>query len=510
MKNLDSLTLKFFYEENKDFFDNGVIQKIQMPTRWEILFYIRNNGKNLKFYININPKYPHICFINNKEDYSITIPKTPPMFCMQLRKYLEGAKIIQSNLVQYDRILEFYFLTVDEFGFENSLVLSIELMGKYSNVILYNKKTGLIIGSAHNVSIDKSQIREIYGGIKYIYPPKQDKNDILKISYSTFLENSDNISDNFYYFSKPYAEFLLQKVQNKEELFKKLQFAVFEPNYIKEFWGFEGSFNEIIFNYFSKIVNEDLMKNKKNKLLKIVNTKLKGYKNIAQEEFDYDKYERYKKSGDLIFQYIYLIKKGEIEVEFEGLKIKLDKDLTPPQNAQRYYKLYSKLKSAKEILDKRKKEAEIEISYYENILFSIENADKLKVLDEIEEEIAPVKQEKIEKPTVELIKFKDFEIYLGKNNKQNDYLIRKLSSGEDIWLHSFNCPSSHVIIKTQNGKKKPDNEVLLYAAKLVKENSKMKNSTHAEIIYTKRKYLKRPPNTPLGYVTYECEKEIVV
>ena len=88
------------------------------------------------------------------------------MFCMQLRKYLEGAKIINAVLIEYERILEFHFSVSDEFGILNNHVLSIELMGKYSNVILYNKKTNIITGSAHNVSSDKSSIREIYGGIK--------------------------------------------------------------------------------------------------------------------------------------------------------------------------------------------------------------------------------------------------------------------------------------------------------------------------------------------------------
>ena len=69
MKNLDSLTIKFFYEENKDFLTGGVIQKIQMPSRKEIIFYIRNSGENKKLYININPKFPHICFIKNKDDF---------------------------------------------------------------------------------------------------------------------------------------------------------------------------------------------------------------------------------------------------------------------------------------------------------------------------------------------------------------------------------------------------------------------------------------------------------
>ncbi len=510
MKNLDSLTLKFFYEENEHVFNNGVIQKIQMPKRTEILFYIRNNGENKKFYININPKYPHVCFIKDKSDYSVKIPKSPPMFCMQLRKYLEGAKIIKSNLVQYDRILEFHFLCSDEFGIETPIILSIELMGKYSNVILYNSKTGLIIGSAHNVSAEKSSKREIYGGIKYIYPEKQEKSDILKTSYSAFIEKKDNIPKNFYYFSKPYFDFVSKGITDDEKLFYALQNAVFEKEKIKMFWGNDKSFNEIIFDYFSKTVNEDLISTKKTKLLKAVKTKIKGVKLLFENKIDYEKYERYKKSGDLIFQYIYKIDKNSENVEFEGVNIKLNPNLTLAENAQRYYKLYSKLKSAKEIQEKREIEAKKRLLYLEDVLFSIENADKLSVLEEIEEEITEEKPDKTEKPKVETIHFKGFEIYLGKNNKQNDYIIKKLSSPEDIWFHAYDCPSSHCVLKTQNGRVKPTNEVMLFCANLVKQNSPMKNLNKAEIIYTKRKFLKRPPLTPMGYVTYSCEKEIIV
>ena len=512
MKNLDSLTLKFFYEENADFLNGAVIQKIQMPKRAEFLFYIRNQGENRKLYINTNPKYPHLCFIKDKEDYFIKIPKKPPMFCMQLRKYLEGAKIQRCNLIEYDRILEFYFSVSDEFGIENSLVLSIELMGKYSNVILYNLKTGLIVGSEHNVSQDKSKEREIYGGIKYIYPKKQEKSDILKVSYSGFIEKKNDVPNNFYYFSKNYYDFISNGIKNDIELFNILQRAVCDKNIIKEFWGAqkETSFNKIIFEYYSNFVNEDLIKRLKTKLLKPVQEKIKKAKLIIEEEFDIAKFERYQKSGDLIFQYVYLIEKGLKEIELEGLKIKLDENLTPSENAQKYYKLYSKLKSAKLVQEKRKEEAKLDLRYYKELLFTIENAKNPDVLEEIEEEISPQKLEKQEKPRVETVCFEGVEILIGKNNKQNDYIIRKLSNPEDIWLHAYNCPSSHVLIKTQNGKNPVTNNVLLYAANLVKENSPLKDSKKASIIYTKRKYLKRPPNTHLGYVTYEGEKEIVV
>ncbi len=513
MKNLDSLTLKFFYEENLSFFKGAQVQKIQMPNRKEIIFYLRNNGENRKFYINIDPKYPHICFIKDKESYNLKIPKIPPMFCMQLRKYLETSKIKDLILVKYDRILEFYFDKTDEFGTVQNIVLALEIMGKYSNVILYDKKTSLIIGSNHNVSSDKSSIREVYGGIKYIYPPKIQKHDILKTSYSTFIELKSDIQKNFYYFSKPFLEFLKDK-SNNENLYEILQKAVFKPDLIKEFWGNYNSINENIYNYFQKNVNSDRMENLKNKLLKLLNSKLNKFNKALNEKIDYEKFERYKKSGDLILQYIYKIKEGEKKVIFEGVEIELDSNLSPSMNAQKYYKLYSKLKSKLEITEKRKEEIKKQKEYIEEIIFSINSADEYNSLLEIEEEVDEFillkKNEEKEKPKVETITYLGYELLIGKNNKQNDFIIRKLSSPEDIWLHAINCPSSHLIIKTQNGKKPVLDEVLLYAANLVKNNSAYKNSKKAGIIYTKRKYLKRPPNTPLGYVTYSNEKEIII
>ena len=181
-----------FYEENFDFIQGSVVQKIQLPSRYEVILNIRNINKsqNKKLYININPKYPHVCFIdeNSANLRDIKIPKNPPMFCMQLRKYLSGSKIKDFRVVEYERILEIYFDYFDEIGSLTSICLAVELMGKHSNIILYNVQNKTIIGAMHNISADKSSVREIYGGIKYFYPPQKQKLDILKTSFSTFSE----------------------------------------------------------------------------------------------------------------------------------------------------------------------------------------------------------------------------------------------------------------------------------------------------------------------------------
>ena len=173
MINIDYITLQKFFEENIDFVIGARLQKIQQPTRRDFIFQLRNNGESRKFYININPQFYHVTFMSkeNEERRNLVIPKQPPMFCMLLRKYLEGCKISDACVIEGERILELHFETMDEFSQKRSLCLCIELMGKHSNVILYDRETKIIIGCAHNVGPEKSRYRELQGGLTYIYPP---------------------------------------------------------------------------------------------------------------------------------------------------------------------------------------------------------------------------------------------------------------------------------------------------------------------------------------------------
>ena len=172
MINFDSLSLKKWVDENSEFLSNARIQKIQQPTRRDFVFSIRSKGETRKLYININPQYYHVCFMDKANEVKrlIEIPQKPPMFCMLLRKYLENSVIARVNQPQYERILEFYIETYNELSEKIYLCLAIELMGKYSNVILYNYDTNMILGCAHNVGAEKSREREMAGGLPYVYP----------------------------------------------------------------------------------------------------------------------------------------------------------------------------------------------------------------------------------------------------------------------------------------------------------------------------------------------------
>ena len=203
MITFDSLTLKAFLKENTEFLTDSRIQKIQQPTRRDFIFTIRKSGESRKFYININPQFHHICFMTPETEKRrrISIPAKPPMFCMLLRKYLENARICRVNQPPNERILEFYVETYNEINEKIYLCLAIELMGKHSNVILYNYDTNIILGCAHNVGAEKSREREMAGTLPYTYPPKQNKNDIL--TYNGAIDY-EKLSTDFYLFSKSF------------------------------------------------------------------------------------------------------------------------------------------------------------------------------------------------------------------------------------------------------------------------------------------------------------------
>ena len=266
MINIDFLTLKAFFKENIDFIIGSRLQKIQQPTRRDFVLVLRNNGFSKKLYINIYPQIYHIAFISkeNEDKRNIIIPQKPPMFCMLLRKSLEGARIADACCVENERILELHFETYDELSQKRLLCLTIELMGKHSNVILYDKESSIIIGCAHNVGAEKSRYRELQGGLKYIYPPKNE----LRLS-NELKEQFESLSQEQiqgYLTTESYRPAINE---NKYTLFEELLL-----NSVKQ-----KSVNDMLDNYYASIQEELNLKSEKNKLEDVVNAKLKKKKN---------------------------------------------------------------------------------------------------------------------------------------------------------------------------------------------------------------------------------------
>lgn len=460
MINYNSLMLKNWIEENSDFLTGARIQKIQQPTRRDFVFVIRNKGESRKFYININPQYYHVCFMSKENELKrfIEIPQKPPMFCMLLRKYLENAVISHVEQPQFERILEFYIETYNELSEKIYLCLAIELMGKYSNVILYNYDTNIILGCAHNVGAEKSREREMAGGLPYVYPS-----------------------------GRPNSWYSADKNILPSE----------------------------IDSYYAQIISDDKIKRVKSDCAQIVNKKIKKDKTSLKKiqsanDKDYDKYRLY---GDLIMANLYNNKdylKTINVYDYENnceISIELDETKTLKDNANRYYKLYNKSKTAHEKMQEMSLKLKENIEYNEQILYSLELVNDMDELLEIKSEIEPEKQVKsTKKVMIEPLQIEGFDVYVGKNNRQNDYIVSKLSKDEDLWFHTRDCAGSHVLLKCEN----PSDKLIFECAKLAKKYSKGSLSSKVSVIYTKRKHLKKPPKANLGYVIYKCEQEILV
>ncbi len=538
MINFDSLTLKLFAKENVDFFTGAKIQKIQQPNRSELIFNIRNLGQSRKFYINFNPNFAHICFMSedNEKLRNISIPKTAPMFCMLLRKYIQNARLVKIDVPKNERIFEMYFEYFDELNEKSLLCLAVELMGKHSNVILYNYDTNVIIGCAHNVSSEKSRERELAGLLPYIYPPKQKKRDLLRVAFENFNSDSDlEIVQNFNYLTVPILKQLKEKynIKTKEELYNVLKsflsqtsYSYFIKNDFSEFSLFDivdsfeyETINQMIDSYFAYHQNLFIKENLRAKIIRNITAQLKKFYSLKEKQNiqlkKIDKALIYKQKADILMANAYYIKVGQKIVDlydFEGNKIKIDLDenLSATDNANRYYSLYKKSKAANEHASKLLEETNSQILFYEELEFYTQNANSIIELQEIWAEINnEAIAEKEAQQKVEFIDYEGFKIYIGKNKKQNDFILSKLSSAEDLWFHPLNAAGSHVLVKKNNSKEIVPDSVLLKAAQVTKEYSSQKDNSKTSIIYTARKYVKKA-NNKLAFVTYKNEIEIVV
>ncbi len=527
MINIDYLTISAFIKENRDFIISSRIQKIRQSSPRDLVLVLRNNGESRKLYINISPELYHLCFMSpqNEEKRLLEYPKNPPMFCMLLRKYLENAKITNITQPYYERIVEFELETKTDFEINKKFILAVELMGKYSNIVLYDKTNSIIIGCAHNVGENKSQIRELYGGIPYVYPPVSNKKDLLRYFWQV---NYEYLSKDFLGISK-YFESLckgleLEQIKDCMEL-KNINPAITEKEYSifgdlilgkKEF---VSSVNQVIDEYYSREQYSKKISGIKSSLLSVALAKSKKVKNslakITTLRSRRDNTEKYKLYGELLTAYAYMGKDYISEIELtdynsgEQILIPLDETLSMIDNAKWYFKLYTKSKRTREktigLINSLNEEKE----YWEQVVYSIENADSVSILNDIKEElgIGDSVNKKVNSVQIEPQNISGYVVYIGRNNKQNDYIVSKIAKENDVWFHIKGHAGSHVLLKITDSSE-PDEKIIFECCKLAKKYSSVPENEKSGVIYTKRKYLRKPPAAALGYVTYKNEKEI--
>jgi len=571
----DGVVTKCVVAELKETILDGRIEKIFQPERDEIMLNIRAKGQNYKLVLSANSSYPRIHFTETVKEN----PIAPPVFCMLLRKHLSGAKIIGVEFNDYERIVTLLVESINELGDLSIKKLIIEIMGRHSNIILVNSDDK-IIDSIKHVDSETSSVREVMPARPYILPPSQDKTNPENMDIEKLFENTDeysNVGVEKYLLNKikGFSHLLCREICFRagvderisisylsthareriksalHELVSQIARDDFKPCLIFENDSFEkpldfhcieikqynniqyeASISRVLDIFYSKRDLLERTRQKKSSLIKVLQTnidrcnkKLSIQQEKLREVSDREKLRLY---GELITANIYNIPKNAKSAKLlnyysednEYIEVPLDENLSPQENAQRYFKKYAKAKSAYKYTSEQLQETVSELEYLEGVLVQLENSDKIQEIEEIKEElieqgyISSRKKASLKKKNDKAslpMHFKSSEgldIYVGKNNRQNDFLTMKQAASKDIWLHARNIPGSHVIIKKQQ--KDIGENTLLEAAILAAYYSRAKMSSTVPVDYTEVKNVKKPPGAKPGMVIYENFKTIIV
>lgn len=563
----DGIVTKAITHEFKNILIGGKIDKIHQPDKNTIVLGIYSNSVHYALNICIDA---HNCRINLTTN-SRPNPLVAPNFCMLLRKHLIGGKISNIEMYGLERLVKIDIETINDFNEIEIKSLIIELMGKHSNIILVNDKNIIIDASRHIYATD-TIYRDILPSRTYSFPTseKLDYLSILNI-YDIFQNNLDLsieefsklFANTFTGFSLSFVKSALEKCNitniNKENILKlekyinniltfpnNLYFTeVYKNNKLSDFTLSLGNditvekfyLNKFIDNFYFSRETEETFNNCKNNALKLVTDSQKKLLNrlnsINTKLKDCEERDKYRLYGELITSNLYKLTNTHTDyIELENyydnnnlIKIPLNKKYSPNINAKHYFKKYNKLKNALQIVSVQKAETENELNYIDSIIFEIDLASSTKeiqeILDEISENLIKKKVSQKKKNTKNSKKKKqekqysplhfnidNFDVYVGKNNKENDWLTFTFANKNDIWLHTKDIQGSHVILK--NSGQNVSDDALVKCAKLAVEHSKAKFSSNVPVDYCKVQYVKKPNGAKPGMVIFTNNKTISV
>lgn len=565
----DGFITKAIIAELKPALIGAKVNKVFEPTKNDIILGLYNNGLNYALLLCSNPETCRICLTT----YSKPNPQVAPNFCMLLRKYLVGSRIIDISNKDLERTVEIKFEAYNELNDLVTRKLFIEIMSRQSNIILTNENN-VIIDTLKHI---ESGNRELLPAHQFVFTPILKKSFVELSSFEEFLNIlntkldalSKELPNLFIGFSKT---FILQclldlqisdtnySISDLEKLYNHIKKILneiesienasvtnvscvkFENDYTLALKENEKNLNINFFIddfYYEKEKSSNFI-NSRNNLLKIISGVLKKeYKkleNINSKLKECSNMDTYKLYGELLTANLYRFKElsptNEITVEnyYDNnnlITIPLDKTISVHKNIDKYFKKYNKLKNALSIVSIQKDETEKELDYIESIVFSLENAKDLidinEVFEEISENIVTKKEvskkiSKIKKPSkkknneeisIKPIQIDGYSVYIGKNNLQNDYLSLKFANKNDYWFHTQKIHGSHVILKVDGNSEVPF-EVLEKCAILAKENSKASNSSNVPVDYCLARYVKKASGAKPGMVIYTNYKTIYV
>ncbi len=523
----------------------GKIEKVYQPGSEELMLQIHTREGNVRLFVSCNSQSARLCLTDNKYQN----PQQPPTFCMLLRKHLQGGRITDIRQYKSERIIEIDIEAQNELGFTVCKRLIIEIMGKHSNIVLIDIETGKIIDSIKRISIDVNRYRQLLPGIIYQYPPAQDKTPFKEVPEDAALpEEAKLLATAVGGISPAIARELLHgpmaAASRLREIISEVESGSaagrvyvddkgtpreFHLTDLHEYEGLEEirfeSISQAVEFYFFNRESSNMFKQKAMPLARTVQAALDKArlkkKKLGEDLLAAEDSDKYRLYGELLTANIHLIKPGSKSATvvnyYDGqpITIPLDEKLAPSKNAQRYFKKYSKARTAIHEKQTQLEENEQDILYLESVLHAVNSAGTEDELDIIKEELQETGYvrfrkkngypRKKSKPSPIHYTLSDgTDVYVGRNNNENDWLTMRFAYKTDVWMHTKDIPGSHLILKMDNGRTVEDlsAEIIYEAAAIAAYHSKASDSANVPVDYVPVRYVKKPNGAKPGMVIF--------
>ena len=566
---LDAICLQAVVEELRPQLLNLRIDKVQQPARDQVILLLRGNKRLL---LNAGANAPRIQLTETARDN----PAEPPMFCMLLRKHLVGARVAGITQPLLERLVRLELDITDDFGQPGKRTLVLEAMGRRSNLILLDGE-GRIIDCMRRVDADMSAQRQVLPGLYYEPPasvgrlpvteeseegfrqklaaanPERQLDAFLLDSYfgisplmarelafrtagasdARLLELNETGRTNFwreiYQFSDAIKEnkftpIMLKKEGSPEEF---ACFPILQCGGLLEPERFD-SFSALLDSFYEQRERQERVRQRGADLIRTATTaRDRLRRKLAMQEKDYaatQDRDRLRICGDLITSNLYRMERGQSKLVCENFydencaetTIQLDPLLTPQQNAAKYYKRYTKAKTAEKYLREQMEFARRDAEYLESVLEEISHAETEQDFIDIRNELRDAgflrKQGKKEiKRAAKPRGFRTtsgFRVLVGRNNRQNDQLTCKEADHRDLWFHTQKIHGSHVILCTEG--REVDDDTIVEVAKLAAYYSQARESGNVPVDYTMVKNVKKPAGARPGMVIYKTCRTVNV
>ena len=575
----DSLTLHLVTDEFRDTILNGTIRHIEQLNPHSIVLKISQSTKTHYLLISTHSIHARTHLIERPPK-----GQSRSHFADFLMKHIIRGQITAVEQVGLDRIIKLTIAPTSDVLEASPKSIIAELMGKYSNIILIDEASGNILESIKHIDETMSRYREVLPGLPYTPPPQPDKWHPLKLDRDTFVSLVENREVGWRFLfnqidglSPTLAKEIIARAGDPStpaQLWEAYQQIVscFQPSHsrpqvlieasgsvkqsqsesnnlaegdkvvavsalkLSQFPNTESQFfqtmSEALSAYYDAVTRDEAMQSERNALRQVLNKLSAALErkqvSLRRDLENAEQAEDYRIKGELLTANLHHVERGQTVIEVQNyyapdlsvLPIELDPQLSPSENAQQYFKRYTKAKRGVSVIYRLIADNEAEQEALQAYVSEVEEVKGLKKLRAIQSEFVQkgwIKETKRQSKQGESAgafrKYTSpdgFQIYVGRNSKENDLLLRRIASSRDMWLHAKQIHGSHVIIRNPENKPGIPMPTLLKAAQIAAFFSKAQHASYVPVDYTWFRYVVKPKGTASGFVTYTHEKTLYV